>query len=404
MTGPSLLTRRALTAARHVAWSACCTMVGVASGCAPSCPPAGGIGGVDRAVTGTAIGPAAFDAVDSVARAVVSNGEVPGLQVALVRAGQPTITRGYGVANVSLDEPVTSASIFSIFSVTKVFTASAVMRLAEQRRLALDDEVARYLPDFPRGREVTLRQLLSHTSGLKDYAGTNDSLERVGTTPERLLAYIAGLRPLYRFEPGSAYEYSNSNYVLLGAIIERVSGMAYGQYVQDSVIARAHVQRTAVDPTTELVPGRVTGYVRGPSGFVRAPIVDMSFIYAAGGIRSTALDLATWFTEFFAGNVVSPPSLREMLAPARVRSGQLAGDLLHESGACPGSMGYYGLGIRSYRLAGHRVTGPGGSYRGFSAKVSNYVDDGFTLVVLANVGDAAAGIEARMARAILRVP
>ncbi len=330
-----------------------------------------------------------FAKIDSLAAAAVRSGEAPGVAVGVVRHGQLVFQKEYGYSNLELGTPLTGSSVFRIFSVTKAFTAAAIIQLAERNQLSLDDSLSKFLPGFPRGREVTVRQLLTHTSGIRDYADAADTLTRVGTSPAGLVAFIANQGSLYEFAPGTSFSYSNSNYVLLGFIIEKVSGSSFSDYLQRHVFPPARLTHTQVDQASDLVPARVSGYVpRGDSAgaFLNGPYIDMSAVYAAGAIRSTVPDLASWFSALFEGRVISAAGVTQMMTP---------------SPRSPAAVSY-GLGLRSYKLLGHRVTGPGGSFASFSSKVSYYIDDDLMLIVLTNVGDRAAQIEERLARALLR--
>lgn len=349
----------------------------------------------------TALPPGALDEIDAFARGVISRREAPGLAVGIAHRGKLVFSRGYGMANLETGTPVLPDTIFNIFSVTKSFTAAAVMQLAERNRLRLDDPISRYFADFSRGDEVTIRQLLSHTSGLKDYAGSSAALAKTDAKPDELVALIARLNSTFAFDPGTRSQYSNSNFVLLGRIIEIVSGVSYSQYLTDNIFAPARLERTAVDRNQDVVRGRATGYAANPGPLVHFEnhYLDVSMPFAAGAIRSNVSDLAKWFTAFFDGRIVSLTSVKAMTTiPARLNNGRLAGDVPANPAVAPGSAGYYGLGIRSYQLHGHSAIGPSGSWAHFSAKVTNYPQDRLLIVVLANVGGKAGEIEEAIAK------
>ncbi|PCC68147.1 CubicO group peptidase, beta-lactamase class C family [Nannocystis exedens] len=338
---------------------------------------------------------AALERLDAAARRAVADGEVPGLAVGVVRQGRLVFSRGFGSADLEQGTRITPDTVFRIFSVTKVFTAAAIMQLVERGQLGLDDPLARFLPAFPRADEVTVRHLLSHSSGIHEYAGSSPVLERMGATPEDLVRHIAAQPVPFDFAPGTRWSYSNSNYVLLGLIVERVTGRSYGEYLAAHVFSPAGLGRTRVDDGIDLVRGRASGYVPalGRRGaFVHGPPLDMSFVYAAGALLSTVPELSAWFTAFFDGRIVSPRTVASMLAPARLRDGSIAGP--------PGEAAFYGLGIRSYCLDGQRAIGPSGSFSSFSAKVTYYPRAELMLIVLTNTGGKAAELEERFARTI----
>jgi CubicO group peptidase (beta-lactamase class C family) len=341
--------------------------------------------------------------IDALARQMVDARQVPGLSVAIVRGTRIAFERGYGHANLETRSPAAAETVYPIYSATKTFTAGAVMRLAESGRLSLDDPLSRFFPKFPRAREVTVRQLLDHTSGIRDYAAPDFPYNASGITSEALVDYIARQPRLFDFAPGTAWKYSNSNYALLGRIIEQVSGLPYGRYMAEQVFPLANLQRTAMDRNAEVVEGRAQGYMPDPasvSGFRNGIYVDMSVPFAAGGLRSTAGDLARWFAALFEGKIVNQASLAQMTTAAKVRDGRLAGDAVHEGK--PGSFGYYGLGLEIRTVAGHKAVGHGGTFPSFNSIVRSYPDDGFMIVVLANSGAAASIMESRAARLILR--
>lgn len=355
-------------------------------------------------VRGAALPCATVAAIDSVAQSVIGAGKSPGLGVAVMLGGRLLLDRGYGKANLELDAPVTPLTVFRIFSSTKTFTASAVMQLAESGRLSLDDKLAKYFPEFPRGGEVTVRQLLSHTSGIRDYArpGVPD---KQPMTPDQIVQLIETQTPSFVFEPGTKYSYSNANFALLARIVEKVSGEEYGRYLAQHVIAPASVASTAVDHNEDVVIGRAAGYrpnAAAPSRFVNGPYIDIGFPFGAGTIRSNAADLATWFSTFLAGRVVSAASVREMTTPARLTDGRLAGDVVLGREDKPGTSGYYGLGVEIGTLRGHAWVGHGGAFYSFSSAMRSYRDDDLTIVVLANAGGVADDAERRIASLLLQ--
>ncbi|HEX2693423.1 MAG TPA: serine hydrolase domain-containing protein [Gemmatimonadaceae bacterium] len=345
---------------------------------------------------------ALFAAIDSAARQIVASGQSPGLAVGIVRNASLIFNKGYGKSNLELETPVTPSTVFPIFSITKTFTAAAILKMAERGQLNIDDKLTRFFPDFPRGNEVTLRNLLNHTSGIHDFAAPDFPLNTLGATPEALVDYIAHQQPLYNFDPGTKWEYSNSNYVLLGKIIEKISGKSYRDYMAQNVFEKLGLSNTAVDRNIDVVRERASGYMpdrSSPGHFINGIYQDMSIPYAAGAIRSTVHDLAAWFIALFGGQVVSASSLRQLVTPARVRDGRFAGDVLANNGA-PGSWGYYGLGMETYSLAGHCLRGHGGSFPSFNAIAYNYPADGVMIFVFSNTGRVATQMATKIAKVL----
>ena len=326
--------------------------------------------------------------IDMVSREMVSSGYTPGLVVVITRGGRVIFAQGYGLANVEANLPATPASVFPILSITKTFTASAIMQLRDAGKLSLDDKLSKYFPTFLRGNEVTLRNLLSHTSGIHDFVADDKRM----VSSDSLVRLVTAQRPMYDFSPGEKYAYSNPNFVLLGRIVELVSGRPLRLYVRDSLVGASPFFTTAVDQSTDVVPNRVMPYWRTtiPGRFANAPPVDQSVRFGSGSMRSSMLDLATWFNAFFAGKVVSAASLREMMTPAKLNDGRLTG----------GDWGAYGYGLEVERCGGHSFVGHGGATDSGNLIAHYYPDDDFMLFIAANTSHTAAQLEPRVVREI----
>ena len=233
--------------------------------------------------------------------------------------GRVVLQKGYGLANQAAGTPNTPDTKFRIGSLTKQFTAALVMKLVEQGRLKLDGRVGDYLPDYPSaaGRALTLHQLLSHTAGLPEYLA-QPAFAAISTTPQtptQLVAIFAGL-PL-EFAPGTQHRYSNSNYVLLGAIIEKVTGKPYAQVFETLIARPARLRATAYAPTEPADPRRATGYRATPAGLAPAPPIHLSTPFAAGAITSTATDLYRWHQALMGSKVLSAASQRLLFTPVK---------------------------------------------------------------------------------------
>lgn len=332
-------------------------------------------------------------AVDRAAAALIRDRATAGLVVAVSQGGRPVLVKGYGMADLEQGTPATAQTVFRIGSVTKEFTAAAVLLLAERGKLSVDDRLAKYLPDFPRAREVTLRQLLNHVSGIHNYTSapdfmTNESVRNESTAG--MVAYIARQRPLFDFEPGTAWSYSNSGFLLLGAVIEKVTGQSYAQFVRANIFEPLGLDHTRVDDLAEIVPHRASGYDKAaqtPTGFANAGYIAMGAAASAGAIRSTGEDLLAWHAALLGGKLLKPESLAMMLAPGRLGDGRLA------SAARVGAKGEpvtsdYGFGITVGRQKGRRTIGHGGAINGFNSSIETYPDDKLTVVMLVNTTGA----------------
>ena len=326
--------------------------------------------------------------IDMVSRQMVSSGYTPGLVVVMTRGGRVIFSQGYGLANVEASLPATPTSVFSLLSITKMFTASAIMQLRDAGKLSLDDKLSKYFPTFPRGDEVTLRNLLSHTSGIHDFSADDKRM----ISSDSLVRLVLAQRPMFDFSPGEKWAYSNTNFVLLGRIAELVSGRPLRLLVRDSVVGGGPTITTAADLSTDVVPNRVMSYWRTtvPGRFANAPPVDQSVRFGAGWMRSSVLDLARWFDLFFGGKVVSEASLREMRTPAKLKDGRLTG----------GDWGAYGYGLQIERCGGHSFVGHSGGTDSGNLIAHYYPDDDFMLFIAANTSHTAAQLEPRILREI----
>jgi len=337
---------------------------------------------------------------------------VAGAEVAVLRGGSLVFAKGYGRANLEVGDPVGPDTVFRIGSLTKQFTAAAVLLLAERGRLKIDDKLSLYLPAFPRASEVTLRDLLDHTSGIHNFTESPviDRISTSGVTVDALVADIAGQSPLYDFTPGTGWWYSNSNYALLGAVIEKVSGKSWGAFMTSEIFDKLGMADTAADDARDVVRHRASGYslIGGtPGRFRNADFTDMSVPYAAGALRSTVTDLARWNVALFGGKLLGPDSLREMLAPGRLRDGAETQTAIAWPGGRafappPGYVpGPYAFGLDHHAEDGRRIVGHGGSIAGFDSLMETYVDEDVTIIVLTNTDGAAHPIAAQVAKILV---
>ena len=350
--------------------------------------------------------------IDAAANKDVNSGHVAGVAIAVLHDGQLIFAKGYGRSNLELSIPVNARTVFRIGSVTKQFTAAAVLLLAEQGKLKIDDKLALYLPNFPRASEVTLRDLLNHTSGIHNFTEgpVIDKISASGTTVEQLIADIAGQSPLYDFDPGKGWWYSNSNYALLGAVIEKVSGESWATFMKTEIFDKLGMVDTQADDARDVVRRRASGYTLAhgaPGKFRNADFTDMSVPYAAGALRSTVVDMARWNAGLYGGKLLRPQSLKEMLAPGRLRNGAENQTAIAWPGGKafappPGYVpGPYAFGLQHHSEQGRRIIGHDGSIAGFDALMQTYVDKGLTIIVLTNTNGAAHPLGAKVAEILM---
>lgn len=353
-----------------------------------------GLGAASAAMIRSAAAAAGpWGAVEAAAERGIAEQKAPGLQLSVMRDGALVYSKGFGLANLEIRTPVFATSIFRMGSLAKQFTAAAMLLLAEDGRLSLDDRLARFLPDFPRAGEISLRQMLNHSSGLGNYTETpsprgflQDS--RPDYDDAALIAAMRAIEPLYAFEPGTGWAYSNTAYILLGLVVARASGRSYAQFLRERLFAPHGLVRTAIDDAAEIVPGRVSGYTPVPGGFANASFISMSYAGAAGALRSTTDDLCRWHDLLLLkGRVLRPASLEAMTAPGRLASGELP-SVAGASAEAPRIPILYGLGLGIGRTrGGRRLLAHVGGIQGFSAMLRTFVAEKVTIAMAANSDD-----------------
>jgi CubicO group peptidase (beta-lactamase class C family) len=327
--------------------------------------------------------------LDSIGRAVIAGHTTPGLAVAVAQGDRIVFERGYGATSVENGSPVRRDTIFRIGSLTKQFTAAAIMRLIEQGRVSLDDSITRFLSNYPmQGHRITVRHLLNHTSGIRDYTQTGARwFSRVGEDlrHEEVVALFRDT-PL-EFAPGERFRYSNSGYFLLGMIIEEVTGRPYGAYVEQELARPIGLEHTIYCPNNSS-EGHARGFRSSPNGPIPAIPVSMTHaFFSAGSLCSTAVDLVRWAHALASGRVVKAASYRKMITP----------DVRVGGGALP-----YGYGLIPDEFFGVESIDHAGGQIGFSGALSYYPDSDIAVAVLANQeGANAASIVNRLSRIIL---
>ncbi len=323
--------------------------------------------------TQTVVSPASNDEIVRYADELFSKSypaDEPGAAVLIAKDGKILLRKGYGLANLELGVPVKPDMVFEIASVTKQFTAAAILLLQERGKLSVDDEITRYLTDYPaQGQKITIDHLLTHRSGIPDYTGLPEWWPRMreDLTVQQLMSLFKD-KPL-AFNPGERTAYSNSGYVVLGAILEKVSGKSYEDFIEQEIFAPLGMKQSRYGHNDEVVTGGVTGYDLGENGFNRAMYMSLTHPYAAGALMSTVDDLALWTDALYGGKLLKPASLERMTTPAKLPSGRSTGT-------------GYGLGIASEE--GKRIFEHGGGAPGFTTYLLYSPDQHMTVAVLSN--------------------
>ncbi len=294
----------------------------------------------------------------------------PGAAVIVTRDGEVLFRKGYGLANLELCVSVEADMVFRIGSVTKQFTAVSILMLLEQGKLSLDDPIEKYLVGYPtHGHTITIEHLLTHTSGIKSYTSMEGWMAEWGRdfTLAGLIDYFKN-QPM-DFAPGKRWSYSNSGYVLLGAIIEKASGQSYEEFVQKNIFDPLEMRRTYTNPGNRVISRRAYGYDKGPEGYTCAAYLSMTQPHAAGVISSTVDDLARWDAALTSGRLVQPETLQRAFTSYRLPDGKLT---------------HYGYGWGLHDYAGHAWIEHGGGIHGFVCQVARIPDERLFIAVLSN--------------------
>ncbi len=302
--------------------------------------------------------------------------QIPGLALLVSRNGQPIREQGYGLSNVELQVPVKPETEFQSGSVGKQFTATAVMMLVEEGRVGLDDPLTKYFPSAPASwKQVTVRELLSHTGGFTDYPKTFNF--RKDYTENDLLKIVEAI-PL-AYPPGTKWSYANLGYATLGILIHKVTGEFYGDFLQKRIFRPLDMNTTRIISEADIIPNRAAGY-RLVKGELKnqewvAPMINTT---ADGSLYFSIVDLAKWDAALYTEKLLKRSSLEQMWTVVKLKNGK------------PNS-GDYGFGWDITSKGGHKVIEHGGSWQGFKSHISRYVDDKLTVVVLINQGNADPG-------------
>ena len=321
--------------------------------------------------------------VDSLADSL-TGGRLVGMSVVVARGPDVLLAKGYGLSDREANTPATAETVYQIGSVTKQFTAAAIMRLVEQGRVSLDDEITKYLADFPtQGNTVTLRHLLNHTSGIRSYTGF---MPLTDSMPVATIYDSIKTQP-FDFEPGAEFRYNNSGYVLLGMILEKVAGKPYAELMQEWFFTPLGMDDTRYCGQGGAVPPE--GYRPGLMGaLMRVPAVDMRVPFAAGALCSTAPDLARWTWALATGKVVQPESFAAMTSGTTLSNGKRVS---------------YGYGIVADSAHGQVMIHHGGGIPGFVSEAAYFPADSTIVVVLLNTESGMAPIAERIQQIALGV-
>jgi len=354
------------TVGRRLAWIFCfCTVV--CSGAMAA--PAGDLT------------PEQVTAIDRYMAAEMRREDVPGVAVGIYSRGQILLAKGYGLANIELNVPVKAETIFQSGSVGKQFTSAAIMTLVEEGKIGLDDSIVKYFPNAPQSwQAIRVKNLLSHTSGLSEY----ETDERVGPggpfyirldlTEDELVNKIEALP--FEFKPGDKWDYRNTNYVLLGVIIHKVTGSFYADYLRERIFKPLGMNSTRLISEADIIPNRSSGYEHKGEIIQNQSWVSPTFNSTAdGALYFNVLDLAKWDAALYGTKLLRQSSLDRTWTVFLLNDGKP-------------NEGNYGFGWDITSVNSHKQIDHGGSWQGFRCHILRYPDDGISVVVLANADSA----------------
>ncbi|MGH7468340.1 MAG: serine hydrolase domain-containing protein [Longimicrobiales bacterium] len=307
---------------------------------------------------------------DSLVFTYLAESRAPSASFAVIRGSDTLAYGAHGLANVDAWRAPIATTIYEIGSITKQFTSAAIMKLVEQGRVKLDDDLSKYVPQFPlQGKTVSIRQLLNHTSGIHSYTSSpgwsktwNDEL-----SPDAIVKFVAA--DTFDFAPGTAYRYNNTGYVLLGMVIEKASGQKYANYLDAQFFKPLGLRQTSYCPLKTSDPAFALGYSKGPSGTVRAQFLHLSHPFSAGALCSTVGDLVKWQRALDGGKAVSPASYALMSTADSLNSGRRIN---------------YGFGLVPGVFNGHKTVSHTGGIPGFATAATYVPDDSLSIVVFTN--------------------
>lgn len=315
--------------------------------------------------------PAALDSkLDKLVNAVFkANG--PGATVLVARNGSVIYRKAVGLADIERNVPMKPEMVFRIGSITKQFTAVAILQLMEEGKLSLQDELTKYIPDYPvKGKKITIEQLLTHISGIRSYTDMgsfDDAMQAVDKTPAQLMDVFKN-EP-FDFEPGTQWHYNNSGYFLLGMIIEKITGKPYGEFIETRLLQPLGMTASLYGSNTKLIPNRATGYDPAKNGVQVATYLSMTLPYAAGSLMSTVDDLFKWNRALKAGKLLKPETLEKAYTGYILPNG-------HDT--------HYGYGWFLGELGGQKVIHHSGGINGYLSDALYIPQSDLFVVALSN--------------------
>lgn len=300
--------------------------------------------------------------IDSILQVYTKQNKFNG-SILIAHKGKVLLKKGYGMADFSHDIPNTSSTKFKLASVSKQFTAMAIMILQEKGKLNVEDKLSKYIPDYPKGDKITVYNLITHTSGITNFTSLPkfDSIRVHTHTLEQLIAHFKN-EPL-EFEPGTKMDYSNSGYLLLTYIIEKASGKPYGTFMKETIFDPLGMKNTGLYTNTTIIKNMALGYSETDDGTANAPYIDMSIPAGAGALYSTVEDMYLWDQALYTEKLVKKSSLEKIFTPFKDN---------------------YAYGVKVDKYADHKMISHSGGIEGFATITYRFPDDELYIVILKN--------------------
>lgn len=319
------------------------------------------------------------DSLDNFVRETILKRTIPGLSIAVLRDGKVIKNTGYGIANLELQSPASRDTVYEIGSISKQFAAEAVMLLVEDGKIDLDNPITNYLPDNAPNiwQKITVRNLLNHTSGLKDWTEIKEFSYRREYSAEQFIDLVKSF-PL-QFTPNETWLYSNTNLPLIGIIVARASGTSFENFVTERIIQRLNLPTIRFRHQEDIVENRATGYVLRNNVLKNGEPFRPEIVAPSGGILASALDLAKWWQAILQGHIVKPASLEQMLSPTKLNNGTTVA---------------HGFAFFTDTFNGQKtIQHFGSTVGGFGSIVRYYPKEKLTLAVIGNLEDGGFGAE-----------
>ncbi len=309
--------------------------------------------------------------VDGLVQKLIDAKTIPGAGVAVVRDGKIILAKGYGAADTETKVPANENTAYQIASVTKQFTAAGIMLLVEEGKIKLDDALGKYVGEVPeKWRGVTVRQLLNQVSGIPNYTAGGKLVSEKTYTKAEILGLVTDLAP--EFEPGAKWQYSNTNYFLLGMIIEKVSGKSYPDFMRERIFKPLGMNATRVNTSGLKIENAALGFKLENANWQKSVPDDPSQPFAAGAIVSTAADMAKWALALSEDKLLKKSSWDEVWTPGKFSDGKATD---------------YGFGWQIRKIGETNYLGHSGGISGFSSYIARFPDDNLSVVVLINTSD-----------------